>query len=225
MVAEVLEWLAIRPEGTETSGPCVDIEYTLTARDGEREQLTYDYLVNATGPKLNFAATEGLGPDGHSVSVCTADHAAQAADALAETVARLRAGEEQTLVVGMGHGTCTCEGAAFEYVTNVEHRLRKEGVRDRARVVFLTNEHELGDFGVDGMLFKDRGMETTSDLWAGSLFRERGIDAILGAHVEKIEPGVVHYELLDGSRHRVSRRRWTRVTRVIARWDRQAKGA
>ncbi|MFN8062751.1 MAG: LytTR family DNA-binding domain-containing protein [Vicinamibacterales bacterium] len=31
--------------------------------------------------------------------------------------------------------------------------------------------------------------------------------------------------LLDGSRHRVSRRRWTRVTRVIARWDRQAKGA
>lgn len=193
--------VAIRPEGDQERGPCVDIEYTSASRDGESERLTYDYLVNATGPKLNFGATEGLGPDGHSVSVCTAGHAKEAADALAETVAKLRSGQEQTLVVGMGHGTCTCEGAAFEYVTNVEQHLRKAGVRDRARVVFLTNEHELGDFGVDGMLFKDRGMETTSDLWAGSLFRERGIEPILGAHVEKVEDGVVHYELLDGSHH------------------------
>jgi hypothetical protein len=25
--------------------------------------VTYDYLINATGPKLNFAATPGLGPE------------------------------------------------------------------------------------------------------------------------------------------------------------------
>lgn len=146
--------------------------------------------------------TEGLGPHGgHTVSVCTADHAIEAADALAATIERLRAGERQTLVVGMGHGTCTCEGAAFEYVFNVDHELRQAGVRDRARLVYLTNEKELGDFGVGGMVFSENGFETTSELWTGSLFRERGVEAILGAHVSRVEPGVVHYETLDGSTH------------------------
>jgi len=101
----------------------------------------------------------------------------------------------------MGHGTCTCEGAAFEYVFNVDHELREAGVRDRARLVYLTNEAELGDFGVDGMVFEERGFQTTSELWAGSLFRERDVQAILGAHVSRVEPGVVHYETLDGASH------------------------
>ena len=46
---------------------------------------------------------------------------------LRATIERLKAGEPQTLVVGMGHGTCTCEGAAFEYVFNVDHELREAG--------------------------------------------------------------------------------------------------
>jgi hypothetical protein len=39
--------------------------------------MTYDFRVNATGPKLNFAATPGPGPDGNSLSVCTPPHAEQ----------------------------------------------------------------------------------------------------------------------------------------------------
>jgi len=38
-------------------------------------------------------------------------------------------------------------------------------------------------------------------LWTESLFRERGIRAITGAHVERVEEGVVHYEQLDGSKN------------------------
>jgi sulfide:quinone oxidoreductase len=56
----------------------------------------------------------------------------------------------------------------------------------------------LGDFGVGGMTFAQRGFQTTSKLWTESLFRERGVTAILESHVEKIEPGVIHYEQLDG---------------------------
>jgi sulfide:quinone oxidoreductase len=179
----------------------VDIVYTDPQRAGQEARLRYDYLINATGPRLNFAATPGLGPDGNSLSVCTAGHAVEAAGALAATIAKLNAGQRQTLVVGMGHGTCTCEGAAFEYVFNVDHELRQAGVRDLAEVVYLTNEFELGDFGVDGMTFAQKGFRTTSKLWTESLFRERGVRAILGAHVEKVEPGVVHYEQLDGTRH------------------------
>ena len=193
--------VAIRPEGDETSEQgAVDIEYTEPSRAGETDRLRYDYLVNATGPKLNFAATPGLGPEGNSYSVCTAPHAAHAADGLRASIERMRAGERQTLVIGVGHGTCTCEGAAFEYTFNVEHELDEAGVRDMADIVYLTNEAELGDFGVGGMTFEQQGFVTTSALWTASIFRERGVNAILGAHVERVEPGVVHYEQLDGTR-------------------------
>ncbi len=198
--------VAIRPDGdADDERGAVDVVHTSPDRDGEEQRLRYDYLVNATGPQLRFGMTEGLGPDeGHTVSVCTADHAVHAADALRASIDRMRAGERQTLVVGMGHGTCTCEGAAFEYVFNVDHELREAGVRDLARLVYLTNEAALGDFGVDGMTFAERGFETTSELWTGSLFRERGVEAVLGAHVHRVEPGVVHYETLDGEMHELA---------------------
>ena len=93
---------------------------------------------------------------------------------------------------------CTCEGAAFEYTFNVEHELRAAGVRDLAEIVYLSNEYELGDFGVGGMVFDQRGFVTSSQTWTESLFRERGVRAILRAHVERVEPGKVFYETLDG---------------------------
>lgn len=195
--------VAIRPEGVDRDpGPSVDIVYTDPVRDGEQASLRYDYLINATGPRLNFAATPGLGPDGgHTVSVCTADHATHAAVELASAITRMRSGESVRLVVGTGHGSCTCEGAAFEYVFNVDHTLREAGVRDRADLVYLTNEYELGDFGVDGATFDERGFQTSSKLWTESLFRERGVRAITGAGVQRVDERLIHYELLDGSVH------------------------
>ncbi len=194
--------VALHPEGdADHAKPYVDITYTDPARAGQTATLEYDYLVNATGPKLNFAATPGLGPDGNSLSVCTAGHAIEAADRLAQAIEKMRSGQRQTIVVGTGHGMCTCEGAAFEYAFNVEHELRQAGVRDMADLVYLTNEFELGDFGVGGMVFTQKGFQTTSKTWTESLFRERGMRAILGAHVEKVEPGVISYEQLDGSKH------------------------
>ncbi|MCL2089785.1 MAG: NAD(P)/FAD-dependent oxidoreductase [Micrococcales bacterium] len=189
----------IFPEGT-AQDPAPQVEYTRTdpGHEGEVERTSYDYLINATGPKLNFDATPGLGPEGYSQSVCTAKHAVMAAQALEATIARLEAGQRQRLVVGTGHGTCTCEGAAFEYVFNVEQVLRARGVRDMADVVYLTNEHELGDFGVDGMRFIVGGFGQSSQMWAESLFRERGVRAIPQAHVHEVMDGRLRYEQLDG---------------------------
>nr|WP_134427914.1 FAD/NAD(P)-binding oxidoreductase [Mycobacterium ulcerans] len=193
---------AIRPEGTgEQQTPSVDFTYTEEGRRGETGSLSYYYLINATGPQLNFAATPGLGPEGHSYSVCTADHATEAAKALDGVIAKLRAGQRQRLVIGVGHGTCTCDGAAFEYTFNVEHRLRAAGVRDLAEVIYLTNEYKLGDFGVDGMRFVDKGFMQSSRLWTESLFRERGVKAITQAHVHEVMDGKLRYEQLDGKEH------------------------
>jgi sulfide:quinone oxidoreductase len=192
--------VAIRPEGDAGSDQgIVDILYTDRGRENQPESLRYDFLINATGPKLNFGATPGLGPDGHSWSVCTPEHAVEAARAFEAVKAKLRAGQPQRLVIGVGHGTCTCEGAAFEYAFNVEHELREAGLRDLAEVVYLTNEHELGDFGVGGMTFTQNGFVTSSQLWTESLFRERSVRAIVGAHVERVEEGKLSYETLDGT--------------------------
>jgi len=192
---------SIHPHGAGSDDRAfVEIEYTDAGRAGQTEQLTYDFLINATGPKLNFAATPGLGPDANSVSVCTASHATEAAAHLETVIERMKRGERQRLVIGVGHGTCTCEGAAFEYTFNVEQKLCDAGVRELAELIYITNENELGDFGVGGMVFHQGGFETTSELWTASLFRERGVNAILGAHVERVDANMIVYELVDGTK-------------------------
>lgn len=67
--------------------------------------MPYDFLINAKGPKLNFEAAEGLGPDGASLSVCTAAHAHEASDVFLDMVARIKRGDRKRFVVGTGHGT------------------------------------------------------------------------------------------------------------------------
>jgi len=198
--------VAINPEGGDGhTRPFVTATSTRPGSEGEEIQIEYDFLINCTGPKLNFGATPGLGPDnGYTHSVCTAPHAAATAEELKAAIARCKAGESLRFVVGTGHGTCTCEGAAFEYTFNLEYVLREAGVRDRAEVIYLTNEATLGDFGVGGLTFTQQGFQTTSKLWTESLYRERGVEAVLGAHCSKIEPGVIHYEQLDGSTHEMS---------------------
>jgi len=192
---------SIHPEGnTWTSAGYVQVKYTTAERNGEVANIEYDFLVNATGPKLNFAATPGLGPDGYTVSVCTFGHATDAAKSLEDVIAVMKTGKRQAIAIGVGHGTCTCEGAAFEYTFNVEHELRIAGVRELAEITYITNEYDLGDFGVGGMVFSQKGFQTTSKLWTESLFRERNIKAVLGAHVERVEPNEVHYELVDGTK-------------------------
>ena len=167
---------------------------------GATARLSYDFLLNATGPELRFDKTEGLGPDGgHSLSVCLPGHAAAAASALAEEVERMRRGERRRFLVGVGHGTCTCEGAAFEYIVNLEFELRARGVRDRAEITWITNEYELGDFGMGGMYLKRAGYVTPSSIFNASLFAERGIDWITRAHVQKVAPDRAFYETLDGA--------------------------
>lgn len=191
----------LHPEGDSSqNSPYVTIKYTDPTKNGEITNLNYDYLINATGPKLNFGATPGLGPEGNTLSVCTAGHANQTAKEFEKILEKLKAGQRQTLVIGMGHGTCTCQGAAFEYTFNVEHEIRSAGVRDLAEIIYITNEENLGDFGMDGMNFGIGGQVISSKQFTESLFQERGVKAIMSAAVEKVEPGVIYFELVDGTK-------------------------
>ncbi|SFV54823.1 Sulfide:quinone oxidoreductase [hydrothermal vent metagenome] len=199
--------VSVHPEGnSENDKEYITIEYTGQGKEGQTEALEYDYLINATGPKLNFDATPGLGNGKgqmgeHTVSVCTADHAVHASHELKALVKQMKAGEEKRFLIGTGHGMCTCQGAAFEYIFNVDHYLKQEGVRDKATITYISNEYELGDFGVGGMHIKAGGYVTSGKVFAESLYVERGIHWIKRAHVNKVEADKVHYETLDGSMH------------------------
>lgn len=195
--------VSIHPDGgSDSAQPYVTVEYTDPSRTGQTAALPYDYLINATGPKLNFGATPGLGPDeGYSDSVCTPAHALHANQNLQTCIAAMKRGERQTFVIGTGHGMCTCQGAAFEYIYNVDHTLREAGVRDKARLVWISNEYELGDFGMGGVHITRGGYVTNGKVFAESLMVERGMEWIVRAAVKKVEPGKLTYEVLDGSEH------------------------
>ena len=196
--------VSIHPEGKSgNDASYIVMEHTSKDKLGQSEELEFDYLINATGPKLNFGATPGLGVGSelgsHTVSVCTADHAVHASHELQKCIDKMKKGEKQKFLIGTGHGMCTCQGAAFEYIFNIEHELNKAGVRDMAEIKWISNESFLGDFGMGGLHMKVGGYVVSSKLFAESLYAERDIEWLIGAHVSKVESGKIEYELLDGS--------------------------
>ena len=167
--------------------------------DGSHLRTDYDYLVIAPGPHLNFAGTPGLGPEhGTTYSICNIPHALEARDHYLKAVARMEKGENQRIVIGTGHPLSACQGAAFEYITNIHHDLRRRNLRDRADLVWLSNEPELGDFGVRGVktIFKKRVVSGAD--FIGAIFRENGIRWEIQKGVTGVEPGVIHWENYDG---------------------------
>jgi sulfide:quinone oxidoreductase len=168
---------------------------------GEAVRVDYDYMILATGPHLDYDATPGLGPEkGHTESICTPDHAVRARDHYLECVARMKRGERQRFVVGTGHGQAACQGAAFEYVTNIHKDLIKRGVRDRAELTYLTNEPELGDFGVGGVTVRHGARRLTGKEFFGAVIRDADIRPQTRRAAVSVEPGCVHWEDYDANK-------------------------
>jgi sulfide:quinone oxidoreductase len=188
------------PEGDKVEQkPYILAEYVVGEQKGTQEKVTYDYLINATGPKLNFEATEGLIPGSNKTySVCTYTHAEHAWQGLEKVIEQMKNGKHIKILIGTGHAKATCQGAAFEYILNVEQELRRHKVRDMAEITWISNEYQLGDFGMDGMLLSYSGMTMKSSEMVQMIFEDRDIKWILGAGVEKIEDGIAHYENLEG---------------------------
>ena len=167
--------------------------------NGETKKVNYDFLLIATGPYLNFEATEGLGPDkGYTQSICTPPHATQASAKYLELISRLEKGDKATIVVGTGHGTATCQGAAFEYICNIHNDLVDRGLRDKVRLIWLSNEPRLGDFGIDGLEAKRGSLIFTSEMMAEGLFADYGIEYEIRSHVHKVDEKKIYTENLDG---------------------------
>jgi len=176
-----------------------DDRYVVVDVNGTSTRVDYDYLIIATGPYLNYAATPGLGPvDGYTNSICTPPHAQQTARNYLALVERLKKGDKANVVVGTGHGCCTCQGAGFEYLCLVHHDLVDRGVRDRVRLTWLSNEPRPGDFGIDGFETQRGPVTFTAEDMCGAIFEDYGINTEFNSHVCKIDERNIYTENVHG---------------------------
>jgi sulfide:quinone oxidoreductase len=109
------------------------------------QTLSYDYLVITTGPKLAFDEIPGLGPEGHTHSVCTTPHAEQAGKAYQKFL-----NNPGPIVVGAVQGA-SCFGPAYEFAMIVDADLRKRKLRDQVPITFVTSEPYVGHMGLGGV--------------------------------------------------------------------------
>ncbi len=162
-------------------------------------RVDYDYLLISTGPNLDFEATPGLGPvNGHTHSICSLDHTVHCRRQYLEYRERMVRGEKITFLIGTGHGTSTCQGAALEYLLNIHADLIRLGIRDRATLKWLSNEPALGDFGVGGIRFV-KGPVSSSEEVMKHLFTTCDIRAQIRRAVKEVDEKSVYWEEVDGS--------------------------
>ena len=145
---------------------------------GDGTMLAYDYLVIATGPKLAFDEVEGLGPEGHTQSICHVDHAERAAGAWDAFVK-----DPGPIVVGAVQGA-SCFGPAYEFCFIMETDLRRRKIRDRVPMTFVTAEPYIGHLGLGGVGDSKTMLE--------SALRDKHIKWICNAKVTKVEAGTMH---------------------------------
>lgn len=178
-----------------------DDQFVIVEKEPNNEiaNLEYDYLLIATGPKLNFDSTPGLGPKGHTYSICTLDHAIASRDKYLEIIERMKKGERQKIVIGTGHPGATCQGAALEYITNIHKDLLKQGVRDKAEMVYFSNERALGDFGVRGLHAKYKGKVTSSEEFIEAIFKQYDFKVEVQRGAKEIDEKKIYWEDFDGN--------------------------
>lgn len=146
-------------------------------------QVDYDYLVIATGPKLAFDEVPGLGPNGHTQSVCHVDHAGEAGEFWDKFVE-----EPGPIVIGAAQGA-SCFGPAYEYMLIAESDLRKRKIRDKVKMTYVTSEPYIGHLGLGGV-------GDTKGLLESEL-RDKSINWICNAKIDKIEAGMMYVTEVD----------------------------
>jgi len=83
---------------------------------------------------------------------------------------------------------------------NVAFEIRKRGLEKLADLTWITNEYEVGDFGMGGAFIQKGGYVTSTKVFTESILSEYGIKWIKRSGVTKVEKGLAHYENLDGEK-------------------------
>lgn len=167
----------------------IDADNNTLTLDGD-EEVKYDYLVIATGPRLAFEEVDGAGPGGgHTQSICTVDHALTAYDAYKDLL------DDPGHVIIGAMPFASCFGPAYEFSFIMDSDLRKRKMRDQIPMTYVTSEPYIGHLGLGGVGDSKGFLE--SDM------RSHHINWITNAKVTKVEAGKMFIEQFDDSGHMI----------------------
>ena len=143
---------------------------------------SYDYLVIATGYR-NVTDIPGLGDDGNAYTITTLPDAIKAGEGWKKFL-----DDPGDIVVGATQGA-GCFGAAYEYLFNVSHQLRKAGLKKQVNLTYVTAEPFLGHFGIGGLKHGESML--------GMFLKKEKIAAVTDMAIDHVDEGRV--ALADGS--------------------------
>jgi sulfide:quinone oxidoreductase len=170
-----IDFIAQRVQRIDADGNALELA------DGRR--VDYDYLVITTGPKLAFDEVPGAGPEQHTQSICTVDHA-QAAHTEYERFLR----EPGPAIIGAMAGA-SCFGPAYEFAFIFSKDLQKRRLRHKVPITFVTSEPYIGHLGLGGVGDSKSMLE--------SELRGRDIKWITNAKVTRVEAARMFVTELD----------------------------
>ena len=160
----------------EASVTGFDLDQRLVKTDGAT--IPYDYLLIATGPKVDFDSVPGLGPRQNSWSICNIAHAKETRQAWERFLQ-----DPGPIVIGASQGAA-CFGAAYEFLFNLRYQLKKHHLLDKVPLTYVTAEPFLGHFGIGGL--------GNAQWMSEKFFHMQGISWRTDATVQEVLPdGVV----------------------------------
>lgn len=149
------------------------------------EQVDYDFLIIATGPRLAFEEVEGSGPEGFTESICVIDHAEKTWANYQKLLDK-----PGPIVIG-AMPFASCFGPAYEFAFIVDADLRKRKIRDKYPMTFVTSEPYIGHLGLAGVGDSKSMLE--------SELRNHHIKWVTNAKTTKVEDGKLFADEVDSS--------------------------
>lgn len=140
----------------------------------QNQDYKYDYLVIATGPNWHIRQVDGMGPESNISYIFDIENAMKTRERWRNFIQN-----PGPVVIGAAQGI-QCIGPAYEFLLNFEKRCRREGIRDKVDITFITPEPYPGHLGIEGI--------TGSHLLLKTLFRPLKIKYITNVEIKKVTP-------------------------------------
>jgi len=144
------------------------VSRTVTTDDGQVRP--YDFLVIATGYRNQDDVVPGFREN--AVTITTLERAQEAAAAW-----RTFLDDPGDVVVAATQGA-GCFGAAYEFLFNTAHQLKRAGLRKQVKLTYVTAEPFLGHFGIGGLPHGEQLL--------GMFLKKEGIEARLSTAIDHV---------------------------------------
>ena len=151
--------------------------HQVTLADGQ--VLGYDYLVIATGYRNKTDVVPGFAEN--AVTITTLAEAERARSAWRHFLDER--GGDVVIAATQGAG---CFGAAYEFLFNTSHQLRKAGLHKEVKLTYVSAEPFLGHFGIGGLPHGEQLL--------GMFLKKEGIETRMSVGIDHVDEGALVLE-------------------------------